>query len=388
MDGLTQLKVVHQLTSSYERQYNAGWNLVGLPLEIHHEAYQDLFPGSLPSTLFSFANGYQSQTRLQSGKGYWLRFTNASTITFAGTPIGSKTLALNAGWNLISGLSEPVALASISDPGNILVSGTLFEFASGYRAATELQPGLGYWVRASSSGSIELSAGVPSKNRSQTPPDLSEFDRIEIVRGDDPTNSPLYFGKAYPSGHTAENFSVPPVPPVGIMDVRFDGDTWVSAQSNPTLLVQNLQAGTALRIHPAQDLESAVQYQVIQYTEDGRQTSNVIKGSESVLLNQATQRIEIQRFGEELPVEFTLNQNYPNPFNPTTNIRFGLPESADVTLEVYTVLGQRVMTLVNENRSAGWHTVSFNGAGLSSGVYVYRIQAGGMVQTKKLILVK
>jgi hypothetical protein len=46
------------------------------------------------------------------------------------------------------------------------------------------------------------------------------------------------------------------------------------------------------------------------------------------------------------------------------------------------------MTLVNENRSAGWHTVSFNGAGLSSGVYVYRIQAGGMVQTKKLILVK
>jgi hypothetical protein len=52
------------------------------------------------------------------------------------------------------------------------------------------------------------------------------------------------------------------------------------------------------------------------------------------------------------------------------------------------VLGQRVMTLVNENRTAGWHTVSFNGANLSSGVYLYRIQAGGMVQTRKLMLVK
>jgi hypothetical protein len=90
----------------------------------------------------------------------------------------------------------------------------------------------------------------------------------------------------------------------------------------------------------------------------------------------------------DLPTEFTLDQNYPNPFNPTTTIRFGLPESADVSLEVYSVLGQKVMTLVNENRSAGWHTVTLNATDLSSGVYVYRIQAGGMVQTKKLMLVK
>jgi hypothetical protein len=387
VEGLTQLKVVHQLTSSYERQYNAGWNLVGLPLEIQHEAYQDLFPGTLPSTLFSFANGYQTQNRLQSGKGYWLRFTNASTITFAGTPIAGKTIALNAGWNLISGLSETVALASVSDPGNILVNGTLFEFTSGYRLATELQPGLGYWVRANVSGNIELSAGAPSKSRPQTP-DLSAFDRIEIVHGERQESSSFYFGKTYPSGYTVENFSVPPAPLAGIMDVRFEGGTWVNDQSNPMLLAQNLQEGSALRIHPAPDLDAVIQYQVIQHANDGRQTTSIVKGSESVILSQATQRIEIQRLGDELPVEFTLDQNYPNPFNPTTTIRFGLPESADVSLEIYTVLGQRVMTLVNENRSAGWHTVSFNGAGLSSGVYVYRIQAGGYVSTKKFMLVK
>jgi uncharacterized protein (TIGR02145 family) len=90
----------------------------------------------------------------------------------------------------------------------------------------------------------------------------------------------------------------------------------------------------------------------------------------------------------EIPVGIELKQNYPNPFNPTTQIRFALPESGYVTLEVYTLLGQKVMTLVNEYRAAGWHTVNFNGAEHSSGVYVYRIQAGGVVQTRKFMLMK
>jgi hypothetical protein len=116
----------------------------------------------------------------------------------------------------------------------------------------------------------------------------------------------------------------------------------------------------------------------------------LIQPNQTVSLDARTTRVELRKSEMDVqqPVDFTLDQNYPNPFNPTTSIRYRLPESADVRLEVYTVLGQRVMTLVNENRPAGWHTVSFNGAGLSSGVYVYRIQAGGMVQTRKLMLVK
>lgn len=90
----------------------------------------------------------------------------------------------------------------------------------------------------------------------------------------------------------------------------------------------------------------------------------------------------------EAPVSFTLDQNYPNPFNPTTNIRFGLPEAADVTLEVYNMLGQRVDVLVNENRSSGYHNITFDGSNLSSGVYIYRIQAGNYVETRKLTLIK
>jgi polyhydroxybutyrate depolymerase len=85
---------------------------------------------------------------------------------------------------------------------------------------------------------------------------------------------------------------------------------------------------------------------------------------------------------------YQLNQNYPNPFNPSTNIRYSLPKTDEVQLSVYNILGQEVKRLVNGEQSAGWHTVSFKALDLSSGFYIYRIQAGEFVAIKKLLLIK
>lgn len=90
----------------------------------------------------------------------------------------------------------------------------------------------------------------------------------------------------------------------------------------------------------------------------------------------------------ELPTEFAVDQNYPNPFNPSTLIEYALPRDAFVRLEVFGVLGQQITTLVEEERSAGYHAVRFNAGGLPSGVYYYRIVAGDFVQVKRMLLVK
>lgn len=86
---------------------------------------------------------------------------------------------------------------------------------------------------------------------------------------------------------------------------------------------------------------------------------------------------------------FELNQNFPNPFNPSTTISFALPNAADVKLEVYNMIGQRVATLINnQTYNAGSHNIAFDASGLASGVYFYRIQAGNFTQQRSMTLIK
>jgi len=89
-----------------------------------------------------------------------------------------------------------------------------------------------------------------------------------------------------------------------------------------------------------------------------------------------------------VPRNFELSQNYPNPFNPVTKINFGLPISGNVILKVYNELGKEVSTLVSGFRSAGSYEITFDASSLSSGIYFYKLDAGGISATKKMLLVK
>jgi hypothetical protein len=96
---------------------------------------------------------------------------------------------------------------------------------------------------------------------------------------------------------------------------------------------------------------------------------------------------------KSIPVEFALSQNYPNPFNPETQIGYALPTDSYVKLSIYNVLGQKVRTLVDERKGAGYHSVRWDGKDdkgdeVSSGIYFYKIQTDKFNQTNKMLLVK
>jgi predicted GH43/DUF377 family glycosyl hydrolase len=88
------------------------------------------------------------------------------------------------------------------------------------------------------------------------------------------------------------------------------------------------------------------------------------------------------------PTSFALEQNYPNPFNPSTTIRYGLPLRSHVTLTVFNTLGQQIAVLQNGKQEAGYHQVHFDGDGLSSGVFFYRLRTEDFVETKRFLLLK
>ena len=88
------------------------------------------------------------------------------------------------------------------------------------------------------------------------------------------------------------------------------------------------------------------------------------------------------------PLVFNLEQNYPNPFNPVTNIIYTVPQAQHIKLNVYNILGQLVKTLVDEEIPAGKHSIQFNAAGFSSGVYYYRVETGSTTDTRSMLLLK
>ena len=91
---------------------------------------------------------------------------------------------------------------------------------------------------------------------------------------------------------------------------------------------------------------------------------------------------------KSIPAQFELAQNYPNPFNPVTTIKYGLPVNSYVELRIYNLLGEEIVRMVQDTKSAGFHEFSWDASGFASGIYFYRLQAGDFVQTRKMMLLK
>jgi hypothetical protein len=384
------LRITYTLQADVSVSYTKNWNLVGLPVQQAHDSYQDIFTNAYDKSMYEFNRTYKFAESLTHGTGYWVKLSDATEVNYSGKPVGELHLSLNHNWNLISsGTTRSVLL----DPDGILVAGSLYGFNGVYTAATTLEPGRGYWVAASKSGSIQV---IPYADTIEKLFDIADASvlagahRFEI-HSYSGVMQQLYFDASISGDDHPLRYALPPVPPQGQLDVRIEGDRWLAEESTIRVHIQpSSEDLTWVVLSPEGDLAS--DYVVMLYNFSGLVDQRVVESGQKMLLDPEITHIDILLRDVddevELATTFALSQNFPNPFNPSTTIRYSLPEASHVLLEVYTAAGQRVAVLASGEQRAGWHTASFDGSALASGVYIYRLEAGGFVQTRKLMLIK
>ena len=163
-------------------------------------------------------------------------------------------------------------------------------------------------------------------------------------------------------------------------------DPWVTSISPDTMNLPDIQPGTIVNTTNSftvnidtsifQDYFNftvEVSSNIWHYWTDSMRVPPIITGADEELF---------------VPLTYRLQQNFPNPFNPSTTIQYSIPHRSNVVIKVYDILGNEVKTLVNEEKDQGVYTINFDANNLASGLYLYRIQAGSFIDTKKMILLK
>ena len=360
--------------------FMGDWSLIGLPVQVENPNFSFLFPDAIDNTLYSFNGSYVSEDILVPGSGFWLRFESGGSVDITGGNILDQAINLSAGWNLVSGVSQSVYLNDISDPDGLIIPGTLYGYGeSGYIESWILEPGKGYWVRSYEEGIIFISGrysgrvDVPSGQ-------ISESSFISF-------NGRKLFLNSQVSPSAEIQFTLPPKPPSGAFDVRFSGDTKLCTTGD--CLIEVMSPYNSLNISYDVSLNIGKNKQWVLTLDHGK--DYILEGAGEISV-PSMDRFTLEKKAVA-PVLFTLHQNFPNPFNPITALRYDLPEEAFVTLIVYDMLGVEIIQLINTTQEAGFKSVQWNatdsmGIPVSAGVYLYKIQAGEFVETRKMVLLK
>ncbi len=352
-----------------------GWHLISNPV-------LSVCPAVFPKA-YRFDGSYQQDDTLQPGLGYWWKLVYPR-IAFAGEAITALDQSIDGGWNIVGSISEPIPVSSLStSPPGILLTPFYAYAASGYEETDTIHPGHGYWVKTSQSGELLMQSGLAPVTAEITTrrPVPENSIRITDNRGQ---SRVLYLARSL-EDHSIERYELPPLPPGGTFDVRFASGRnleLINAATPP--VIQFSLSGAEYPVTIRWQFQDPFPIFV---STGGNEVLMQHSGSIEVLNDATPVELRLQR-QQVIPREFSLAQNYPNPFNPVTTIRYALPEAAPVRLSVHSLLGEQIAIIVDEAQPAGYHEIAFHGEGLSSGVYLYRLEAGTFRDVKKLLLLR
>ncbi len=170
---------------------------------------------------------------------------------------------------------------------------------------------------------------------------------------------------------------------LGNSNNNFDKWHWEGFGVSP-LELGNLSSGSHTITIYGREPAASVMLDEIYFTYD----PNFIANDNNVTIAKSDNSINNNNLDIEKPENYQLSQNFPNPFNPTTTIKFSIPQDGMVSLKVYNILGAEVVSLIDEEKSAGTYNVLFDASNLASGIYLYKLITPNFIQTKKMLLVK
>ena len=391
----------------------SGWNLVSLPLEPFDLDVDVHVPNG--ASAFSYGDlSYAEVETLQVGQGYWIGVPVPDVLSVAGTIFTTYTLQLSEGWNLIGSLSEPVSVSNIvAEPEGMINLETIYGYEGGYYLANLIEPGKGYWIYTFDKCLMALSCanwvGVSepdicdgvvrarAKGSQKIPLWLAT---VRIHNGTE--KAVLAFGVSKDANdaynHGYDLFAPPSSPFRDGLTAYFvsagDEHLWQDIRNgdHPTwTLVMN----SSSPIHMTLDVPDIHGDLRLFERKTGQQL--YIMDNNSITLSGGNYLYLIS-IGPNIPDDYDLVQNYPNPFNPSTHISFQLPvvngqSTHHTTLKIYNILGQEVRTLVDEAKEPGYYTTTWDGKtdsgeSVSSGFYLYRLQAGGFFKIRKMLVLK
>ncbi len=368
---------------------SSGWNIVSVPLTVADPRKTAVFPDAI-SNAFEFSAGYVGRDSVRNGVGYWLKFPATDSLVVAGDVRNTEVATVVPGWNMVGGPSLAVPLDSVVTTPPGILAGNFFEYFSGYASVPVLRPGKGYWVKVNQAGTLQFKGVLPGGStavagaRQPAPEGMATLTLLDASG----SSATLFLGPGGPAAVEGSSAELPPPPPEGAFDARFDGDL-----HSLSLLPGSGRLGS-LRI-------SGARYPVtISWTAgaggailEAAGIPNPMELPGSVTLRRPSPVV----FRAAPPVSGGPDAgrtrsgfagNHPNPFNPSTVITFTMASPGQVRLTVFNALGEEVSVLLDGVRGAGEHSVVFDAAGLPGGVYFCRMQGGGPPSTLKLLLVK
>ena len=183
------------------------------------------------------------------------------------------------------------------------------------------------------------------------------------------------------------SYELPPKPPVGAFDVRFADNMKVTENGSSIDVMNNTDR---VNISYNISIDAGKHLRWVLTSNEGKEYE--LDGSGQIFVSGDVTGFALNKVSS-VPLTFAISQNYPNPFNPVTSISYEIPEESFVAISVYNMVGQKVTDLVHELCSVGYHRTVWNGTNIagdpvSSGVYMYTIEANDFRLVKKMILMK